>query len=130
MDFKEYLKIYNAQKKIDKLARKYKNRKIVIYGAGQFFCEIMDNYDLSKLNIVAICDKKFINHGENEEFLGYKVCNIDEIKDIKPDYILVATKYYMTIMEDIYNKINFDKKIKIKALLKKPLITLLKEIWG
>jgi hypothetical protein len=36
MNFQEYLKIYNAQSKINKLAKRYKNKKIAVYGAGQF----------------------------------------------------------------------------------------------
>ena len=55
-----YLKYYNevkAQKQIDKLTKKYKNKKIVIYGAGIMSEILFKNFDLSKLNIVAICDK-------------------------------------------------------------------------
>lgn len=56
MNFQEYLKIYNAQSKINKLAKRYKNKKIAVYGAGQFSHAIFSNYDLSNLNIVAVAD--------------------------------------------------------------------------
>ena len=58
-DILTYFKEVNAQKQINKLARKYKNKKIVIYGAGEYFRILKENYDLSKLNIVGIADKKF-----------------------------------------------------------------------
>lgn len=59
MNFQEYLKIYNAQSKINKLAKRYKNKKIAVYGAGQFSHAIFSNYDLSNLNIVAVADLRF-----------------------------------------------------------------------
>ena len=118
MDFKEYLKIYNAQKKIDKLARKYKNRKIVIYGAGQFFCEIMDNYDLSKLNIVAICDKKF----ENEKKCFNFICiTPDELKNYDCDLILIANfdyQRFLTILDDHILYRTKNEGIEIRPLIK------------
>ena len=68
MDFLNYLQKYNAQEKINKLAKKYKNKRVVIYGAGQFAKTAFENYDLSKLNIVAIADKKFEQEGEHHFF--------------------------------------------------------------
>ena len=37
MNILGYLKAVHAQRQINKLARKYKNKKIVIYGAGEYF---------------------------------------------------------------------------------------------
>ena len=48
-----------TQKQIDKLSKKLKNKKLVIYGAGDFAKVLFENYDLSKLNILAVSDKKF-----------------------------------------------------------------------
>ena len=59
MNILGYLKAVHAQRQINKLARKYKNKKIVIYGAGEYFQILKNNFDLSNLNIVGIADKKF-----------------------------------------------------------------------
>ena len=102
MDFREYLKTYNAQDKINKLAKKYKKRKIVIYGAGQFSNAIFQNYDLSGLNIVAICDKKY--ESKNcENYYNYKCISPDELKDYDCDLILISNFDYnrfLTILDD------------------------------
>ena len=59
MDYKKYFADVKAQKQINKLAKKYKNKKIVIYGAGIMAETLFNNYDTSKLNIVAVCDQKY-----------------------------------------------------------------------
>ncbi len=120
MNFCEYLKTYNAQKKIDKLAHKYKNRQIVMYGAGQFFSEIVQNYDLSKLNIVAVCDKKFEIENKQEHF-GYNCITPKELGDYNCDLILISNFDYdrfVTILDDhiLYRKKN--EGIEIRPLIK------------
>ena len=61
MDFLEFFRKENAQKQIDKLARKYKNRKIVLYGAGIYARCLIENYDISKLPIIGVSDRSFGN---------------------------------------------------------------------
>ena len=92
----DYLKNYNIQKKIDKFAKKYKNKKIVIYGAGKLSDYIFKNYDLSKLNIIAVADKKFSKKGDT--FNNIQGIEPVGINDIDFDVIIVFTKiYYSTI---------------------------------
>ena len=81
------------------------------------------------MNVIAISDKRFETYNQGETFLNYPVCSPDEIKNLKPDYVLVATKYYVNIVEDLYYNLLKDAKIKIKPLLKKDILTLIKEIW-
>ena len=109
---------------------KLKGKSIVLYGAGVFLEAINKYYDLSKLNIIGISDRRFDEHKENEMFLGHRAYSIEELKDLNPDYILVATKFYISIIEDMYYNTFANTKIKIKPLVKKPFLTLLKEIWG
>lgn len=91
-----YLKNYDIQKKIDKLAKKYKNKKIVIYGAGKLSDYIFKNYDLSKLNIIAVADKKFSKNGD--KFNNIQGIEPVGINDIEFDAIIVFMKvYYSTI---------------------------------
>ena len=74
-------------------------------------------------------DKRFENHGENDEFLGYKVYAPEEIKDLNPNYVLVSTKLYVDLLEDLMYKTLKHTKIKVEPLVKKPILTLIREIW-
>lgn len=124
-----YLVENNFEKNLKKLNKLTKGKSVVIYGAGSLFETAKKYYDLSKLNIIGISDMKFSAHEENEECFTYKVYSLDELKELKPDYILVATKFYINIIENFYYEVFKDTKVKIKALIKKPFLTLWKEIW-
>lgn len=129
-DFIEYLEKINFEQHLKKLTKKLKNKKIVIYGAGVFFQTIKQYYDLSKLNIVAISDKKFKNHETDEKFLNYPVCSPAEIKDFSPSYVLIAVRYFLDVMEDLDENVLKGLKIKTLPLVKKPFWELIKEIWA
>ena len=58
-DLEEYLKLIDFDSQYKKLIRKFKNKKILLYGGGKLFRLINERYDLSKLNIIGICDKVF-----------------------------------------------------------------------
>lgn len=86
-DWLEYFEYIGQQKKIDKLAKKYKNKKILIYGAGMILETLIENYDLSKLDIIGVSDRKF----ECEQsFMGYKAIPSSEIGKMKPDVVMVS----------------------------------------
>ena len=89
MNILNYFKAVHAQRQINKLARKYKNKKIVIYGAGEYFQILKNNFDLSKLNIVGIADKKFETSKDSNP-TPYLALAPDELKDFDFDVILVA----------------------------------------
>jgi len=76
----------NIQKRINEFSQKYKDKKILIYGAGLYFIELNNIVDFSGLNIVGISDKRFkLAEGF---FEGYPVVSPEDIKDI--DVILVS----------------------------------------
>ena len=85
----DYLKAVHAQRQINKLARKYKNKKIVIYGAGEYFQILKNNFDLSNLNIVGIADKKFETSKDSNP-TQYLALAPEELKEFDLDVILVA----------------------------------------
>ncbi len=119
MDFSEYLETYKAQDKIDKLAKKYKKRKIVVYGAGQFSNVIFQNYDLSKLNIVAVCDKKF--EEAERSFFNCRCISPDELKNFDCDLILIANfdyQRFITILDDHILYRSKNEGIEIRPLIK------------
>ena len=125
-----YLKKFNFEKHLKYLNKKLKHKKVILYGAGVFLEAVNKYYDLSGLNIIGISDIRFDEHKDDETFLGYKVYSIDEVKQLKPDYILVTTKFYIDIIENLYCSTFKNYKIKIKPLLRKPFLTLLNEIWS
>ena len=127
-EFTEYLIKIKFQQRLKNIAKKLKNKTIVIYGTGMFFEVINKEYDLSSLNIIAISDKKFTEHTENQKFLGYNVCSPDEIKTLNPDYVLLGTKNIVTLLEDLEVNLLKNTKIKVRPLIKKPLKDLWEEI--
>lgn len=128
-EFVEYLEKKNFKKRLDELSKKLKGKKIVIYGAGIFFQAINTMYDLSGLNIVAISDKKFSEHTDEQTFLGYKVCAPEEIQALNPDYVLLATKNIISIIDDLESNLLKHTNIKIRSLVKKSFKELWDEIW-
>ena len=129
-DNTNYLHQFNFEKTLPKIIKELKNKTVILYGASYFLELINKYYDLSGLNIIGVSDKRFYHHEENEQWLGYKVYSVDEIKDANPDYVLVSTKMYINIIEDLYYNTLNDTNIKIKPLVKKPLMTLVREIWS
>ena len=115
MDILKYFKDVNAQKQINRLVKKYKNKKIVIYGAGEYFNILNENYDLSKLNIVGIADRKFglTKDANKTEYLPLAP---EELKEFDFDIIMVALYDDIAILDYLeYNLLigtkNEDKKV-------------------
>ena len=129
-DFKTYLEKIKFEKYLNKLNKKLKNKTSIIYGAGNFFKYIKENYDLSKLNIIGISDMKFDEDDKENDFLGYKAIPKNKIIEYKPDYVIVATLKYIGIIENF--ELNYFNKTKIKVLplARIPFFDLIKEIWN
>ena len=125
-----YLFQHKFHKTLPKLIKKLKNKTVVFYGAGVYLELIQKYFDISKINIVGISDKKYEIYKSESSFLGYKTLAPSEIKSVNPDYVLVSTKNYISIVEDLHYNILHGTKIKIKPLVKKSLLTLIKEIWN
>ncbi len=123
----DYLKKIKFEKRLKKLEKKLKNKKIVLYGAGMFFQDLAQVYDLSGLNIIGISDRSFCGENGSKYAFGYPRYDIENVASLKPDYILVGTLNFVDIIEDLERK--FAKQIKIRPLIKKPLKDLWKEIW-
>ena len=64
-DLIQYLYDNNFKKQLKTLENKLSGKKIVIYGAGQFFELIHEYYNLSKFNIIGIADKKFTENDKS-----------------------------------------------------------------
>ena len=124
----QYLLNFNFKENLEKLKKKVGDKKIVLYGACPFFQVIKKYYNLEGLNIIAIADKKFEDKPE-ETFEGYKAIAPSEVTNCNPDYLIVTTKFYVSIIDELLCTFLKKSKIQIKPLVKKPFWTLFKEVW-
>lgn len=112
----EALKKNDFQKRADALAKKYKDKKVMIYGGGTLFEIILENFDLKDLNIIGIADKRFY---DGKELKGYKTFNSDTFLSQKPDIVLIALQDTKRI-EKFFKQVLFPKfgKFKYELLVK------------
>ena len=113
-NYKEYYEKIRLEKIIKKYARKNKNKKIVIYGAGQMSKILFENYDLSALNIVGIVDKSFETN-KPDNFYGYPCLTPSELEVYDFDNMIIMLFRYGDIIGSL--KKRFPKK-NIKAIIK------------
>lgn len=128
-DFKDYLAKNKAQKRIDKLAQKYTGKKVVLYGAGYFANDLLENYDLSKLNIVGVADLKFQNNDKGD-FFGYRKIGAYDLPDNDFDVILITT-YNDEDVRDFFDDSLFEGieiKFNVETLIRMGLFTYIKQI--
>ena len=123
----EILKIYKFEKQLNRLIKKMRHKSVLIYGAGLFFKSVKENYDIEKLNIIGICDKRYQLNEEGNIDMGYPIVPYEKILDYKPDYILIATMKTYNIYQSFKTKKIKDAKIKVLPLVEKPFFDLLKE---
>ena len=126
----EYLKSVKFERQLQKLIKKLKNKTVVIYGTGILFQKIVKNFDLSNINIIGVSDRKYTSEDAGKEALGYKIIPLEDIKAANPDYVLVATLKFLSIIDDFQNNMFNGTKIKVLPLVDKPFFTLLKEVFA
>lgn len=130
-NFKEYLEKKNAQKAIEKMVKKYKDKSIVLYGAGFFASEIVRNYDLSKLNIQGIADIKFQDDYEGD-FYGYKKIGAYDLLEMDFDVLLITTyddePIKEFLKEDLFQ--GEDQNFKLDTLIRMNLIEYIKHVFN
>lgn len=127
-DYKKYLKERHFDKTLQKLEKLYQDKKIVIYGTGMLFEAITQHYDLSKLNIIAISDRKYATTKPNK-YLGFDTVAPDDIKDLNPDVVLAGVLRTVQIIEFLRYELLADTQIKVQPLVDRKLLEILREIW-
>ena len=89
--YTEYLKNIRFEDKLKALSRKYKDKKILIYGNGILFNVICEHYRISDyLDISAVSDLRY-EKNETKEYLGFKAVKPAEIKTTDANIVLVTT---------------------------------------
>ena len=100
--WKDYFNKISEQKYLDKLSKKLHGKRVLLYGAGIISETIIENYDLSKLNIIGIADKRFERTSETE-FMGLKAIKPDDINQAEFDCILITLKLFNKIHKSLNN---------------------------
>ncbi len=128
-NFKDYLEQKKAQKAIDKIAKKYKDKKVVLYGAGFFSSDLLRNYDFSKVNVIGVADIKFQDDTEGD-FYGYKKIGSYDLLETDFDLLLITT-YDDEPVKDFLNDDLFEgeeRKFKVQTLIKMNLWDYIKQV--
>lgn len=125
----EHLKNCKFDKYYKKLVKKLNEKSVIVYGTGSMFRHVLERYDLSKLNIIGISDKKYHKNQEGSEDFGYKIIPVNSLENYEPDYFLIATQCYTGILLGMAAELFKDKKTKAIPLVRVPLLKILKEIW-
>lgn len=110
---REEVLLYNIEKLAEDLKKKvklYKNKKVVLYGAGLYFELLKENFDFSAFNILAVSDKKFedILEPQFDENIGFNVIAPEKIHTLKPDVVL-ATLFEYKMIKDYFDTVLFKK---------------------
>jgi len=123
----KYLEEIKFQKRVDQLLKKYKNKKVMIYGAGVFFDTIWENYNLKSLDIIGISDIKFDDNGE---YKGFKTFAPESIKSQNSDVVILML-YQSDVVEDYFFDELFPEcgKFKYEPVIKTSLIDLIKALF-
>ena len=123
---------FRAEKQYKKLIKKYKDKRVILYGAGEFFEIYKKTFDLSQFNIIAVTDKNFSDIQEPvfDDSLGYNVISPYYLHKLKPDIVLISAlntfvmeKY---ICEELFKKTG---KFKYEMLIEIPYHIKRREDW-
>lgn len=127
-DLKKYLKDRHFNKTLNRYKKKFGGKKIVVYGTGLLFETITQNYDLSGLDIIAVSDRKY-SVTKPDTYLGFNTVAPDNIKDLKPDIVLVSVLRSVVVIENLRYDILDGTGIKVYPMVDRHLTEILKEIW-
>ena len=100
------------QSKLDLWEKKYKNKKIVLYGCGLLFDEIVNSYKIKdKLNVVAVCDVKYESE-KPDTYLGFSTIKPSELKSFDYDVLIFTVFDHLTCLNYLnsFDFFNEDKK--------------------
>ncbi len=116
---KEYLIEFNFNKQYKELVTKLKNKTIIVYGGGKLFETICQNYNISELNIIGVCDRKFDDNTADEYIYGYKKIPFSKLAEYNPDCVLVAIIDNSLIIKNFQDNLFRESKTIIMPFLKR-----------
>lgn len=98
-----------VKKRFEYLKKKFKNKKIIIYGAGIYFKNL--GCDFSQLNVIGIVDKKFSEADAGEKFYNLNKIPYKKFNHNDADFILVVLKNPKGAIEELKNFVPKNKII-------------------
>ena len=121
----QHIQLHNFDKQLLSHSKKYKNKKVVLYGAGTFFNIIKKNYDLSLLNIIAVADLNFsgLDLDSEKTYMGYKCVAPECIHILNPDIVLISVENTFLIERYFHIKLfkQTDKTFRYRPIYEPPL---------
>lgn len=117
MDYKNLLEKTQFDEYLCTLKQRFKNKRVLIYGAGEFFQFLYNNFDFSEFNIVGISDKSFDNKKETL-FLNIPIVKLADIKKQNVDCILMTILNWQKVLLSNYKQDIFAKNSKVLPILK------------
>lgn len=86
--------------------KKVKNKKVILWGAGEHTKQLFNFYEIDKKNIVAIVDKNHKIWGKNID--GIKIIGKKEIKNYNVDAIVISSLAFVNEIKKEINSIGYD----------------------
>ena len=104
--YKIFLKENNFKAKLKKWNKIYKNKKIVLYGCGILFDEIVQEYNIGeKLNIIGVCDVKYESKNPGS-YLGFPTLKPSDLPKTDFDVLIFTVFDHLTCLNYL-NTFNF-----------------------
>lgn len=125
-ELEKYFRNIDIQGKIDNLSDMYSSKRVIIFGAGDYTRYIFKNYNLSKLDIVAISDKRF-DEERIHEFYNLKCIKPSEIKDTDADVILISEEGFVEAYDYLTNVVLKGQDTEIAPLIQTDLKSVFNE---
>ena len=119
--YKTYLDENRFDEKLKKWECKYQNKKVILYGCGLLFDEIVKDYNIAeKLNIIGVCDVKY-EKNKPDNYLGFKTIKPSELKSVDFD-VLIFTVFDHLVCLNYLNTFDFFDESKIFRYINEPSI--------
>lgn len=130
-EIEEKLRVYKFNKQLVKHIEKYSDKRVLFYGAGNFFKLLNKNFDIKSLNPIGISDIKFISD-KILSYQGYKAVTPEQIFDYKPDIVLLTLENNFYAEQYFIEKLfkQNKKKFKYKPIFSLPIKEKIKEEWS
>lgn len=117
MDYGKYLQENSFKSYFSNIKNKLKDKSVIFYGAGEFFCYLYKNVDFSDINIIGISDKSFENSTKTH-FENIPIIKPSEIKNHNVDFIILTVLNWQNILFSNYQNSFFTKDCKVIPICK------------
>ena len=128
--WEEVFRILKFDRHLEKLKRKLRGKSIALYGAGIMCDYIMDNYDVSGLDVKIVADKKFKVNNPGT-YRGFSTIGVQNLKRANVDVILITSQFPYIMLKYLKKEVFKEKKLpKVYFILNKPIDLYIEEIFS